>query len=148
MFKAVERAGIEVRYGTAVKGLKVGQPGGMVALMVEGEKGQDEIAAKGVVLGSGGFEANGAMRARHLGSKWENVKVRGTRHNTGEVLTLALEAGASERDSGTDVMPPPSTPSLLTWETCGSPTGPTGFPTRLGSWSTDGGVGSSTKERT
>ena len=96
LFKAVERAGIEVRYGTAVRGLKVGQPGGMVALMVEGEKGQDDIAAKGVVLGSGGFEANGAMRAQHLGSKWENVKVRGTRHNTGEVLMLALEAGASE----------------------------------------------------
>ena len=96
LFKAVERAGIEVRYGTAVRGLKVGQPGGMVALLVEGEKGQEEIVAKGVVLGSGGFEANGTMRARHLGSKWENVKVRGTRHNTGEVLMLALEAGASE----------------------------------------------------
>ncbi len=96
LFKAVERAGIEVRYGTALRGLDVNRAEGMVKLSVEGEKGRQQLAAKAVVLGSGGFEANGAMRARHLGGKWENVKVRGTRHNTGEVLTMALEAGASE----------------------------------------------------
>ena len=95
LFKAAEREGIEVRYGTGVTGLGVDQAGGMVTLAVAGEKGGEEMSARSVVLGSGGFEANGAMRARHLGGKWEKVKVRGTRHNTGEVLAAALEAGAS-----------------------------------------------------
>lgn len=95
LFKAVEREGIEVRYGTEVTGIEVGRPPGQVSLRVQGREALATLSAKAVVLGSGGFEANPEMRVRHLGSKWENVKVRGTRHNTGEVLEAALAAGAS-----------------------------------------------------
>ena len=72
----------------------------------------EQLSVKAVVLGSGGFEANPEMRARHLGPQWENVKVRGTRHNTGEVLEAALDSGCLWKPgSGTAVTPLPSTPS-------------------------------------
>ena len=96
LFKAVERKSIEVRYGAAVTAMEMGQPEGFVTLSLQGAKGPEKLSAKAVILASGGFEANPEMRARHLGPKWENVKVRGTRHNTGEVLEAALAAGASE----------------------------------------------------
>ena len=41
LFKAVERASIEVRYGTAVRGLKVRQPGGLVKLLGGGREGTE-----------------------------------------------------------------------------------------------------------
>ena len=94
LFKAVERQEIEVRYESVVTDMSVKHPEGLVTLSIEDRKGQREISCKAVILGSGGFEANAVMRAQYLGSKWENVKVRGTRHNTGEVLTAALRAGA------------------------------------------------------
>ena len=46
------------------------------------------------MLASGGFEANAEMRARYLGPGWDQVKVRGTRFNTGETLRMALDIGA------------------------------------------------------
>jgi tricarballylate dehydrogenase len=47
-----------------------------------------------VVLACGGFEANAAWRAEHLGAPWRHAKVRGTRHNTGDGIAMALAAGA------------------------------------------------------
>ena len=81
---AAERSGIEVRDDTPVTGLV---PGGVV---VRGE----ELRADAVVLAAGGFESNPAMRAAYLGPNWDVAKVRGTPHNTGEVLRAALAAGA------------------------------------------------------
>ena len=46
------------------------------------------------MLAAGGFEANPQMRAAHLGPNWDVAKVRGTPHNTGEVLRAALAHGA------------------------------------------------------
>ena len=53
-----------------------------------------EISSKAVVLACGGFEANTEMRTRYLGPGWELAKVRGTRHNTGDGIRMALEIGA------------------------------------------------------
>src|SRR6059036_3742740 len=41
-----------------------------------------------------GFEANPEWRTRYLGPGWELAHVRGTRHNTGDGIRMALEAGA------------------------------------------------------
>jgi len=54
-----------------------------------------EVRAKSVVLAGGGFQANPEMRARYLGPGWELAKVRGTRFNTGDVIRMALDIGAS-----------------------------------------------------
>jgi tricarballylate dehydrogenase len=90
---AAARAGVEVRYGVAVRELLVGE-GGVegVRATVDGE--DVEIRAGSVILSAGGFESNPDMRAEHMGPQWRHAKVRGTPHNTGEVLRAALDIGA------------------------------------------------------
>jgi tricarballylate dehydrogenase len=53
-----------------------------------------ELRAKSVVLACGGFEANSDWRTRYLGPGWDLVKVRGTRHNMGDGIKMALDIGA------------------------------------------------------
>jgi tricarballylate dehydrogenase len=97
-FELAEAAGVEVRYGCAARELKV-ESGKwrVVGLRVEGAGGSEEIECGAVVLASGGFEANAEMRREHLGPGWEEAKVRGTEHNTGEGIRMALEAGAARQ---------------------------------------------------
>jgi tricarballylate dehydrogenase len=53
-----------------------------------------EMRAKSVVLACGGFEANSDWRTRYMGPGWDLVKVRGTRHNMGAGIKMALDIGA------------------------------------------------------
>jgi tricarballylate dehydrogenase len=53
-----------------------------------------ELTAKAVIACAGGFQANPEMRARYLAGNTDLVKVRGSRHDTGEVLRYLLELGA------------------------------------------------------
>lgn len=53
-----------------------------------------EYHARAVILACGGFEANPEWRTRYLGPGWELAKVRGSRHNLGEGLKMALDIGA------------------------------------------------------
>jgi tricarballylate dehydrogenase len=82
---AAAASGIEVRHGTPVRGLAPGE-----GVLVDG----DVLRAPAVVLAAGGFESNPQMRAAYLGPNWDVAKVRGTPHNTGEVLRAALAHGA------------------------------------------------------
>lgn len=67
----------------------------VAGVVVETPGGQrSEIAADAVVLACGGFEADAEKRVRHLGPEWAAAKVRGTPHNTGTGLDVALAAGA------------------------------------------------------
>jgi tricarballylate dehydrogenase len=63
-----------------------------VRALVRGEP--MEIQAQSVILASGGFEANAAMRAQYLGTDWDLTPVRGTRFNTGDGIRMALSVGA------------------------------------------------------
>jgi tricarballylate dehydrogenase len=60
---------------------------------VSGPDGEYDFLAAGVILCSGGFQANAEMRARYLGPNADLMKVRGSRHDTGEVLAMALALG-------------------------------------------------------
>ena len=68
--------------------------GSVTGVVCDGTRGKEEIEAAAVILAAGGFESDGDMRAEQLGPKWRAAKVRGTPYNTGEVLRMALEAGA------------------------------------------------------
>ena len=94
LFRAVEGAGIDVSYQAKVTGLLQDSRGRVGGVRVRTPDGSDEVPANAVVLASGGFEANAEMRARYLGQGWDQVKVRGTRYNTGETLRMALDIGA------------------------------------------------------
>jgi len=87
---AVKRLGGKVRYDSAVTGL-----------LTEGDRvtgvrvGSEEIKADAVILASGGFEASTEKRIAYIGPEWKAAKVRGTPHNTGDGLQMALDAGAA-----------------------------------------------------
>ncbi len=59
--------------------------------------GQETAACGRRYLACGGFEANGALRVKHMGENWA-AKVRGTPHNTSDgllLLSLRQVIGAS-----------------------------------------------------
>jgi tricarballylate dehydrogenase len=91
---AVERAGIEVVYGAAVKSL-VYDDVNVVGVNVKQGASMRRVNAKSVILACGGFEANPEWRTRYLGPGWEIAKVRGTRFNTGDGIRMALDIGAA-----------------------------------------------------
>jgi tricarballylate dehydrogenase len=91
--KTAEKKGVEMFYetraisliydGVNVQGVRAKQKGKPV-----------EFHARAVILACGGFEANPEWRTRYLGPGWELAKVRGSRHNLGEGLKMALDIGA------------------------------------------------------
>ncbi|MFQ5827624.1 MAG: FAD-dependent tricarballylate dehydrogenase TcuA [Candidatus Methylomirabilia bacterium] len=93
-FDIVGRRGIEVRYESHAVRLLQDRRSRVTGVTVKGPDGFEDITARAVVLGCGGFEANPEWRARYLGRPWDLVKVRGTRFNTGDGLRTAVEVGA------------------------------------------------------
>ena len=92
-YKAAEKHGVEIRYGTQAIGLIRGSSG-VQGVRVRANGVEEEISAKAVVLAAGGFEANREWRTRYLGPGWDMAKVRGTRYNTGDGIRMAIDAGA------------------------------------------------------
>jgi tricarballylate dehydrogenase len=94
-FATAERLGIEIRYESAAIELVVNEQTGCVAgVKVRDEEGIKVLSAKAVVLGCGGFEANVQMRTQHIGPLVGAAKVRGTPHNQGDGLRMAMNIGA------------------------------------------------------
>jgi tricarballylate dehydrogenase len=91
--RAACKAKIRVLHETRAVRL-VRQRDGIAAVEVEQQGERRLIGARSVVLACGGFEANAEWRAEHLGAPWRFAKVRGTRHNTGDGLAMAIAAGA------------------------------------------------------
>ena len=85
---------ITIRYGVGATDLLQGGDGAVIGARVSTGEGREEITAETVVLGCGGFEANAEMRAQYLGAPWDHAKVRGTAHNQGDGLRMALRIGA------------------------------------------------------
>jgi tricarballylate dehydrogenase len=93
-FTIANRKGIEVRYGSAAVRLVQDSRGRVCGVTVRDQNGLSDIAGRAILLGCGGFEANAAWRAQYLGRPWDHAKVRGTPHNQGDGLRMALEIGA------------------------------------------------------
>jgi len=91
---AAARVGVSIRYGMRATELLLesGRVVGVRAIDATGER--VEVGAQSVILAAGGFEANADLRERHLGPGWRNARVRGTPHNTGEMIEAALAIGA------------------------------------------------------
>ncbi len=89
----VTKMGVEIRYESRVIGLH-GNDRRIEGARVSGPEGTYDLMAEGVILCSGGFQANTEQRARYLGPNADLMKVRGSKHDTGEVLQMALALGA------------------------------------------------------
>lgn len=81
--------GIDLRFGCAVQDVV---PAGVVAA---GEL----VRARAVIVCSGGFQASSRLRAEHLGPDAQRAVVRGSRHDTGEVVEALLRRGAGRAGS-------------------------------------------------
>jgi tricarballylate dehydrogenase len=90
----VKNRGIPVRFDTAASRIITNEKGAVTGVLVESPDGRSEIPCKALVLGSGGFSANPALRAQFLGAGWDLAKVRGTKYNTGDGIQMALDIGA------------------------------------------------------
>ena len=91
--KNVRHKGVEVRYDSAVVDVLVGSSSAVHGVIVRRPDGSTyKIHARGgVILASGGFEANPKMRAQYLGPGWDLAYVRGTPYNTGDLHVVAVE---------------------------------------------------------
>ncbi|MEL6194031.1 MAG: FAD-dependent tricarballylate dehydrogenase TcuA, partial [Bacteroidota bacterium] len=86
------RLGGRIQYET--EGISLILKNGKVCgVKTKGPEGEIELEADSVILGSGGFEASEKMREKYMGEKWGKSKVRGTPHNTGKGIEMAIEAG-------------------------------------------------------
>ena len=94
LLRRAAAVGVEIRYETGAAGLVQDETGRVTGLRLRTPKGYEVLETGAVVLACGGFEANPEMRARYLGHGWDLARVRGTRHNTGDGIRMALEAGA------------------------------------------------------
>ncbi len=90
----VARMGCDIRYSTGATQLIQGQDRSVTGITVRGPGGYEELGAKAIVLACGGFESNPEMRVRYLGHGWDLARVRGTRHNMGDGIRMALDIGA------------------------------------------------------
>ena len=93
-FARAESKGVDIRYGAAATSLVTDERGRVSGVRVRTDAGVETHRAKAVVLACGGFEANAQWRAQYLGHPWDHAKVRGTAHNQGDGLRMALAIGA------------------------------------------------------
>jgi tricarballylate dehydrogenase len=92
--KGACNAGVEVWYSARALSL-LNDDDGVHGVRVRRAGRTVDVRARSVVLAGGGFQANPEWRARYLGPGWDLAKVRGTRFNTGDVIRMALDIGAS-----------------------------------------------------
>ena len=92
--RIAQQMGVEIRYSSKVVELS-GDEAAVREAEVEAAGERYRMRARGgVVLAAGGFQANGEMRAKHLRiPSVATMKIRGSRHDTGEVLESALQIG-------------------------------------------------------
>jgi tricarballylate dehydrogenase len=81
---------VEVRFGAAVHDVLV-RDGRVHGVRTAG----GDVRARAVIVCSGGFQAGARLRARHLGEAAVRAVVRGSRHDTGEVIEALLRRGAA-----------------------------------------------------
>jgi tricarballylate dehydrogenase len=88
------KKGVEIWYSARALSL-ICDDEGVHGVRVKRAGKTTEVKARAVVLAAGGFQANTEWRTRYLGPGWELAKVRGTRFNTGDAISMALEMGAA-----------------------------------------------------
>src|SRR5262249_44928005 len=89
---AFEKNGVEIRYESRVRAVH-GNDRSVEGVRVSTPEGEYDLEGPAIMLCSGGFQAKAEMRARYLGPNADLMKVRGSKHNTGEVLNILLALG-------------------------------------------------------
>ncbi|WP_089173022.1 FAD-dependent oxidoreductase [Bosea sp. AS-1] len=97
LLKSARLAGVDLRTKTAA-GALIEQDGAAIGLVVKTPQGERRIGARrGVVLASGGFPANAAMRREHMPHA-EVHRSMAPVTDTGDGINLGLSVGGALRD--------------------------------------------------
>ena len=89
-----EERRIEIRFGSAVRAIH-GNMHAVEGVRVCSTDREYDLAAHAIIACAGGFQSNAEMRARYLSDNADLLKVRGSKHDTGEVLNCLLALGAA-----------------------------------------------------
>ena len=92
--RIAESMNIEVRFSSPVTAIH-GNMHHVEGVRVSTPEREYDLRSRAVIACAGGFQANAEMRARYLSDNADFVKVRGSKHDTGEVLNLLLALGAA-----------------------------------------------------
>ncbi len=93
--RIAEGIGVAFSYETAAQRLIMNAKGDVIGCRAQTpEEYLDIYARGGVILATGGFQANVQMRVAHLGRFADSLILRGSRYDTGEGILMALEIGA------------------------------------------------------
>ncbi len=93
--RIAEGMGIAFSYGTAARQLIVNANGDVIGCRAQTPEEYLDIHTRGgVILATGGFQANVQMRVAYLGRFADSLILRGSRYNTGEGILMALDIGA------------------------------------------------------
>jgi tricarballylate dehydrogenase len=92
--RIAEAMGIEIRFSSPVSAFH-GNMHRIEGVRVCAAQTEYDLGARAVIACAGGFQASAEMRARYLSGNADMVKVRGSKHDTGEVLTQLIALGAS-----------------------------------------------------
>jgi tricarballylate dehydrogenase len=94
LFNLAQQHGVRLLYERQVGRILADDSGHVTGVEARGPSGLERYAARAVIVASGGFQANPEMRTAYLGGPWGQVKARGSRFNTGEVIRAMLALGA------------------------------------------------------
>ena len=92
--QSVEAAGGTILTSTGLHGIRTGPDGSINGVVARQEGRTVEVAARSVVLATGGFQASPDLRARYFGRWADRVIVRGNAFSTGDGFLAALDVGA------------------------------------------------------
>lgn len=88
-----KRLGVTILYESPALSLHT-EHGAVTGVHMRHEGKDDIIYCDAVILASGGFHANVAMRTQYLGAGWDTVHTRGCKYNVGDGLRMAMDIGA------------------------------------------------------
>jgi len=90
----LEAEGVDFYYNADARGVNRGDDGRItgVTAFVDGQR--TEFEADATILAAGDYGSSKEKRTRYYGRGYGNMKVRGSRYNTGEVIEAAMDIGA------------------------------------------------------
>jgi len=92
-YDTAAKLGVEILYESEVRELEV-RDGEFISALAIRDSAAQTIAAKTIVVASGGFEANIPWLKEYWGEAAENFIIRGTKNNQGVLLKELLKHGA------------------------------------------------------
>jgi tricarballylate dehydrogenase len=92
-YRTVEELGVEVEYAAEVVDIETAATDGLRVCVRRGSE-ESAVAAKSVVVASGGFEANLDWLGEAWGEAAQNFAIRGTPYNRGRPLQALIDRGA------------------------------------------------------